>query len=715
MSEPSPVPLQVQDELRGLADVQERLRRPSASGGIDLAAIVTEMERIRDEIPTAQTDERAALILQYERLGHIVEQAGRSGLGVGVDPRRPYFAHMRLLEDGRERDVFLGKATRLEEGLRIVDWRNAPVSRLFYRHQEGDDYDESFAGRELSGTLVVRRTVAIVDGELQRVQCPQGHWTRHGEDWIDVGPSSPGLHGGEGAASWNRVGAPQHGSGRHRLGVRGDLRLDKRLPDVSALLDPAQFELVSSEDAQLVVLRGVAGSGKTTVGLHRLAFLNYADPKQFRPERMLVVVWGRALRDYISRLLESLGLAQTPVMTFESWASELRRRLLPFLPGESASDTPAIVSRLKLHPGMLPILEDHIRSRPRGARSGRQVADDWLHLVADSRVLTQGFATHAPGAFSESEIRRVVQWTSKQVGLMLDHLDPERAEAPLEPEDPEDREGLEQEQPWLDAEDDALLLRLWQLRIGPLPEPRKDRPLRERPLRYAHVMIDEVQDLSPLEVRVLMDCTDERRSLTLAGDTQQHVLAEAGFADWEQFFSHLGVRGSGVSTLRVSYRCTRPILEFARAVLGPLVEDEPPVVPRDGVPVEVFGFAEHGECLAFLVDSLRELLAHEPHASIGVLARTPETADLYFQGFDGAGLAPLRRVEDQDFAFSPGIDVTDVIQAKGLEFDYVVLLDVSAPSYPDTPSARRILHVGATRAAHQLWVTSVGPASPLLP
>jgi DNA helicase-2/ATP-dependent DNA helicase PcrA len=71
-------------------------------------------------------------------------------------------------------------------------------------------------------------------------------------------------------------------------------------------------------------------------------------------------------------------------------------------------------------------------------------------------------------------------------------------------------------------------------------------------------------------------------------------------------------------------------------------------------------------------------------------------------------------VSDQDFAFTPGIEVCDVIQSKGLEFDYVILLDVTAANYPDTPSARRILHVGATRAAHQLWVTTVGKASPLL-
>ncbi len=60
------------------------------------------------------------------------------------------------------------------------------------------------------------------------------------------------------------------------------------------------------------------------------------------------------------------------------------------------------------------------------------------------------------------------------------------------------------------------------------------------------------------------------------------------------------------------------------------------------------------------------------------------------------------------------VRILTVHQAKGLEFDYVVLADVSAEHYPDIPEARRRLHVGATRAVHQLWLTSVGTPSPLL-
>jgi DNA helicase II / ATP-dependent DNA helicase PcrA len=69
----------------------------------------------------------------------------------------------------------------------------------------------------------------------------------------------------------------------------------------------------------------------------------------------------------------------------------------------------------------------------------------------------------------------------------------------------------------------------------------------------------------------------------------------------------------------------------------------------------------------------------------------------------------------KEFSFEPGIDVVDVTQIKGLEYDYVLLVEVNASTYPEQMEARHLLHIASTRAVHQLWVTSVGHASPLLP
>ena len=179
--------------------------------------------------------------------------------------------------------------------------------------------------------------------------------------------------------------------------------------------------------------------------------------------------------------------------------------------------------------------------------------------------------------------------------------------------------------------------------------------------------------------------------------------------------ARLGLPHECVEPLRISYRSTRQIVDVALHVLGPLMGDEWPLVPRTGAEVEAFAFASPGETCEFLVRALRELWEREPLASVALIARHPEQACVYYEALAAAEVPALRLVAEQDFCFRPGIDVTDVRQTKGLEFDIVILLEASAQSYPETDHARRLLHVAMTRAAHQLWITYTGAPSPLLP
>ena len=149
-------------------------------------------------------------------------------------------------------------------------------------------------------------------------------------------------------------------------------------------------------------------------------------------------------------------------------------------------------------------------------------------------------------------------------------------------------------------------------------------------------------------------------------------------------------------------------------VLGPLAP--PAGAPaRPGAPVELHQFENMGEAVGFLAAALRSLMSREPTASVALIARFPSQADAYHAALVRAEVPALRRVRREDFPFTPGIDTTDVAQVKGLEFDYVVLLDVTASSYPDSVEARHLLHIAATRAIHQLWLIAVGPTSPLVP
>ena len=112
---------------------------------------------------------------------------------------------------------------------------------------------------------------------------------------------------------------------------------------------------------------------------------------------------------------------------------------------------------------------------------------------------------------------------------------------------------------------------------------------------------------------------------------------------------------------------------------------------------------------------MRDLAAREPRATVALIARHPEQADRYFEGLRRAEVPALRRVRAQEFGFRPGVEVTDVRQVKGLEFDYVVMLDANASSYGRDDESRHLFHIGVTRAAYQLWILVTGDASPILP
>jgi DNA helicase-2/ATP-dependent DNA helicase PcrA len=683
----------VADELSLLDRIQRLLAQNPPDTPPSEAELVTELVRIRDEVQSAKEEDKAALMQQYEHHYALMSQLRATRDRPMVDPASPYFAHLRIREAGRDRDVFLGKATRIDGGLRIIDWRNAPISRIFYTYQQGDEFEEQLGDRWVEGAIVARRTTTIRRGHLERIDTPEGSFSLSADGaWSVRSHEARKLAGGQGASVTRMVNAD---AGSRRLGTDAAgvaHRVDKRLPDIAGLIDPEQFQLITRPSSGFVVIRGTAGSGKTTVALHRIAWLAYENPAIDSPETMFVV-FSRALRDYVGKVLPSLGIQRVEPRSFPEWAADARKRHYPRLPRKRRDDTPELVVRLKTHPATMIALEQHIASQNAPATVDSAV-DDWASVLTQLDVLTPVYASIARDAFTPDELARAVTWCRDRYEELMGWMERQPG-----------AEGA------LDVEDDALLLRAYQLRVGPLR--RADDP--SRIARYRHIAVDEVQDFSPIEIRVLLDTLDERKSITLAGDTQQHVMQDAGFTSWSQFFDWLGVPGTSVETLKVAYRSSRPVVEFAMAVLGPLREDDtPPMTVRGGPPVEVFRFTDHGAVVLFLADALKALHADEPFANVAVLTPNAGLAETYEAGLRAADVPRVRRVTDEDFSFQPGVEIVETGMVKGLEFDYVVIVEASASAYPDTPAARRLLHVAATRAIHQLWVTCVGQPSPIL-
>lgn len=741
-----------------------------AVGGTD---IDRDLLSLRDQISEARAEDLPPLVEQMTRLAALKARLG-GGKSLPVDIHSPYFAHLRLKEGGKARDVLIGKRGFIDRGsnVQIVDWRNAPVSRIYYRFEEGDDYEEEFGGKHVDGIVEVRRNISIAKGNLRRIGAPQATYLKDARGaWQQaVGQLAPVLHGGMGKAARPVV---AKGGVKGKLGVHhGVARADKALPEIAALIDKEQFELITQPQSGIVVIQGGAGSGKTTVALHRVAFLNFEDGRRFRAQNMLFVVPSLALSRYVAGVLPSLGVAGVPVVTYNGWARTTRMRVLPDAPTKYNADPPEQVSRVKKHPALLGILvrvcekqaeaiSNELAQLLEGTPSAKAVLNEWSRLVVRPLMpRLSGLASWVKKADLDPNVRvglegLIKRWRKRADDCVLDWAelmtdraalaegfegadvtarDIERtvgwvrrqlAKAQSSPVDDEGKPilssdgtplGPEEDDPAgrFDDEDDPLLLRLVQLKRGGLIPPTGDE------LIWEHVAIDEAQDRSAIEVKVLVEAVrapnndPNLRSVTIAGDTAQRLVFDNNFSGWEALLEQTG-QPAIVRPLKLSYRSTAEVMLLAREILGPELAPDEPLAARPGEPVELHEFSDLGEAIAFLGDSLRNLMNREPTASCALITRHPEQADAYFEGLRRAEVPALRRIKRDEFNFQPGIDVTDVTQVKGLEFDYVVMAEVNDTSYPDASWARHLLHIGVTRAAHQLWMVSTGEVSPLVP
>jgi DNA helicase-2/ATP-dependent DNA helicase PcrA len=759
--------------LKNIAKTPDPSEAPEGAVTSEMAAQLAEDDRrlieLRDLAATAKPEDLPMYFEQIHTLAAVRAHRGK-GITGAVDRKSPYFGHLRLEETvisrdrkapgkQRRRDVLIGSRQYVDaaQGIRIVDWRNAPVSRIFYRYREGDTYEETLGDQPVEGEVEARRTVAIVDGELKKVTSPQGTFVKEADGrWRRAASHTARLRlPGAGSS----VAAPKPAK-------ETTTSADRLLPAIAAMLDKEQYDLITKPGIGLVAIQGSAGSGKTTVGLHRVAYLHASQPNRFRGPRMLVIVPNEALVHYTSRVLPSLGVDGVPVMTFHRWAVRVVFDLFPKLPSQISEETPPLVSRVKNHPAMLESvaalgievtarIDAKLRTSMAKWPDGDRVVDAWdatkgapdrrvtqlaqwlsgkrdlakVKPVGDLPGVTKS-AVESLGQELRNETRNVLgawdevttsrprldKFFGKYFGSgQLDQVHEwcvRQARVRSEGE----RDG---EHPSLDLEDRALLMRIFQVLRGPLLDGEG------QPLTVAHLFIDEVQDASPVELKVLLEVARgtadvasdlSQLSVTLAGDTAQRMREEDDEHvpfDWDATLKELGVPGGAqaIDPLKVSYRSTAPITAFARGVLGPFAHEAEPIAPREGPPVELFSFASAGEAVAFLADALRELAANEPDANVALLSRFPQQAEIYFEGLQRAEVPNVRRVRRQDFTWERGFDVTDVRQTKGLEFDEVILLETTASSYPETPQARHALYVGATRAAHQLWcVTSEAPS-----
>ena len=622
---------------------------------------------------------------------------------------QPYFGVLELEDDALGALSYcLGPQSFFDRNGRalVIDWRDAPISRLYYEYEADELYEEEIRGRERSGRVRVKRQVETTGGDLRKIM-ERGIFLVRRED-----------------GSWHR--ADDAGAV-----ARKEEKADHRLPEITALISREQFHAITRPESGTVLLQGGAGSGKTTVGLHRIAYLAYQDPERFDPHRMLVVMFNRALQRYIAGVLPGLGVAPgVHIETYHSWAVKLFRTVGISITFQ-AEETPPEVTRLKKHAVMLALIDRHLdrvleESREwllneldqsgdpdRGQISG--IAQGAANAAAFFRLLT----THPCfTATDQPSTRRLAVRRLKQ--RSLDHVQDLHAALT-------DREliveAIQQAGLEVSAETiDQLVLRQTTLRdrrridfadTGILLRLMQQKGVAAACPGYAHIMVDEAQDLSEVELATLLKAADDHQSITICGDMAQKIKGEVSFDDPEGFAGfirrhqqHTGAAKVHADTLVVGYRATRQIMELAWHVLG---EHAPMKVPREGQPVVIIRTQSHPETVAGAGAILEAYTRERPNALVCVISRYKADANRIFRDLKELGLQNLRRHSRDDFSFEPGIIVTNAHQVKGLEFSAILVVNPSTAQYRDDPESRMLLHVVLTRAADRLWLVGHQP------
>ncbi len=664
----------------------EGARRPGATAGLRSAEA---LEALRDEAGEARAEDLPAVLHEMTVRHALAERRPTTAL---PDPASPYLAHLRVDEGDGPRDHLLGHVTFLDAvaDVRIVDWRVAPLARIFYGHREGDEYSEQFPGRTAEGVVRARRIVVIEGGELTRIIGPDFVVERGHAGWFE--PARLAMAGGSGTAARDGVLGVASAAPAAEARLGGSAR---RGIDVTAMLDAEQFEAVTAPPDEPLLVLGSAGSGKTTVALHRLARVAALDGYPLAD--MQVVVPEEGLARLSRRLLAPVGAGAAQVQTLDAWALGLARQVFG---GKirPCPDTPGLVAALKRHPALFRALQTRFSSLREESTSYDRLRRRLQDVFTD-RAFLGGVVDAAGGDLSRDAVEDTVRHTMLQLAE-----NPEKELRGIT--DPERRQAIDGRKVWedtpqalagtVDLEELPILLflRAWRGRIG-------GRTL-------SHLVLDEAEDFALFDLYVLGERLGPTPSVTLAGDEAQQTVSS--FAGWKQTLSTIGASMASTVRLSTSYRCPRPIVQLARHVLGAMAPPQETLAAREGAPVGRFRFPTEAQAHLFAADAIHDLVAREPRASVAVICRDDASARRFAERVPDA-----RLVLDGAFTFEPGVDVTDVDNCKGLEWDYVVVPDATLQAYPLDDDARRRLHVAVTRASHQLWLVAGGTPTPLLP
>ncbi len=643
----------------------------------------------------------------------------------------PYFGRLDFQEKehAKPTPLYIGKAGVEDDKtneLLVIDWR-APVASLFYSFTGGEDA-VSYESPDgiVDGLIYMKRNLVIRKQILQRV--------------VD-----------------------SYVKGTDNLGVTDEFLLyrleenkDNRLRDIVSTIQEEQDSIIRSVKNQALIIQGVAGSGKTTVALHRLAYHLYRYRENIKSEKMIIFAPNSMFLDYISSVLPELGVGGIQQTTFSDWALNILEDRIKL------TDPSIRLSHwFSLHSEHLEV-DNEIPGRIKGSIAFMQLLDQCLTRYEESYVPSGDFEPWDGVTLSNELVRtwfyhenkhyplakrreKVIARIKRWIEMELDKVLETKVQQELK------KKAGQRLRSFMKMWPDHTPFTFYQLlfnnkkpqpfipleAISTIPESIIESSMKRfkkheveledlAPLLFIHrrlygkdnndyfdhVVIDEAQDFSPFQVALLKEQT-RGNSFTILGDLSQGIHSYQGIRSWNEFASLFEAEDTAYYELVRSYRSTMEIIQFANVILDRSGENVTLAKPvfRSGDPVHVVNVSEK-ERISAIIAAVQEL-QKSGWNTIAVIGRTIEECSQIYNELVAVGLS-ASIIDANQREYQGGLSVLPVYLAKGLEFDAVLLVDVDTTHYKLNPDDAKLLYVGCTRALHQLSIHYTGEISLLI-
>lgn len=590
----------------------------------------------------------------------------------------PYFGRIDFLEkkeNSKVMPIYIGIHTFYDPESRatlIHDWR-APVSSMFYDHELGEAVYRSPSG-EIKGVISLKRQYRIRGGKMEFMI--ESALTVH-DDILQKELSS---------------------------------NADDKMKNIVATIQREQNRIIRNEDIRTLIIQGVAGSGKTSIALHRIVYLLYTFRDSISSKDILIISPNKVFSDYISNVLPELGEETVPETSMEQILSGVLEHKYKYqtyfgLVNELLEKpSSSLIDRIayKASFGFISELDKFILH-----------IENTYFKAADVK-LTKYITIPAP--FIEEQYLRFNRYPIRRrfdamADYMLDMLKIQYAFTVTTA----GRNLLKKEIRLMFAGNNDIQVYkdffkwtnnpgMFKMRKGHTLEYSDLAPLAylhlalegngNQPFRVKHLLIDEMQDYSPIQYKVIQKLFPCRK--TVLGDAGQSVNPY-GSSTAETIQKSL--TASEIMKLCKSYRSTFEITDFAQKI-HPNAELEP--VARHGEKPQILQFGSAVEELSGIM-GLISTYRKSGYKSLGIICKTEQQARKMADMLKSYA-NDISFLSSQSSAFVQGIVITSAHMAKGLEFDEVIIPQTDERNYRSEID-KSMLYVAVTRAMHRLTLT----------